>query len=171
MQTTIETTEKQTKAEARRQLREEAKRQNKIRDICQQPEVESLTITIEWKKSRTWGMNPHASARVCYKNGKVGLGTARASGCGYCKRSTVIADIFNQFLRYKLFDRQVLKRFADKKPYGINLPPDNAKWLPSYEGGIGEGCYIKISEAIGGSWECVAYTDRVNVYRYTENAK
>ena len=42
-------------------------------------------IIIEWRKSRTWGMNPHIS-----------LGdereAVRVSGCGYCKESTALAD-------------------------------------------------------------------------------
>ena len=41
-------------------------------------------IVIEWRKSHTWGMNPHIS-----------LGdereAVRVSGCGYCKESTAIA--------------------------------------------------------------------------------
>jgi hypothetical protein len=41
-------------------------------------------IVIEWRKSRTWGMNPHIS-----------LGDEReavhVSGCGYCKESTALA--------------------------------------------------------------------------------
>ena len=52
MQTTIETSEKQASAEARKQLREDAKRQKKIEEIKNQPKLESLTITIEWKIGR-----------------------------------------------------------------------------------------------------------------------
>ena len=163
------TAEKTAKAELRKQQREEAKRQTKIDAIKAQPPLESLTITIEWKKSRVWGYNPHATGEAITTDERRHTGTATASGCGYCKRSTVIADLFNQFLRYKLFDPQVLKGLEVKKPYGISLPPLNAKWLPYFEGGIGEGCYLQISEAIGGKWETLAYTDSVNVYRWTAN--
>ena len=41
-------------------------------------------IIIEWRKSSTWGMNPHISLgdeREC----------VRVSGCGYCKESTALA--------------------------------------------------------------------------------
>ena len=146
MQTTIETSEKQASAEARKQLREDAKRQKKIEEIKAQPRLESLTITIEWKKSRVWGYNPHATGEAITTEGRRQVGTAKASGCGYCKRSTVIADLFNQFLRHKLFDKEVLKRLeGNKPPYGISLPNLNSKWLPYFEGGIGEGCYRKIS--------------------------
>jgi hypothetical protein len=171
MQTTIETDEKTAKAEARKQLREEAKRQKKIEAIKNQPKLESLTITIEWKKSRVWGYNPHATGEAITTDGRRQVGTAKASGCGYCKRSTVIADLFNQFLSHKLFDQEVLKRLEVQKPYGIYIQPLNSKWLPYFMGGIGEGCYRQISEVIGGKWECLAYTDSVNVYRYTEASK
>ena len=43
-------------------------------------------ITIEWRKSRTWGSNPvienYAGEKCC-----------NVSGCGYCKQSTALADV------------------------------------------------------------------------------
>ena len=155
--------------------KEQRKEQNYIKKVnkeidqdAKQPEVESLTITIEWKKSRMWGMNPHATARVLFADGKVGIGTAKASGCGYCKRSTVIADIFNQFLKYKLHEPRFMKKLP--RPYGISTPNDGQRiFAPYYMGGIGEGCYLRISEYIGGAWESIAHTNSVDVYRYMEN--
>ena len=169
--TTIENDTRKEKAEARKAVREAAKHQKEVGEVKAQPRLESLTITIEWRKSRTWGMNPHATGEAITKDGRRLVGTAKASGCGYCKRSTVIADLFNQFLRHKLYDSAVLKRLAIKKPYGISFPKDDQKWLASFEGGIGEGCYRQISEAIGGAWECVAHTDSVEVYQYREIQK
>jgi hypothetical protein len=168
---TIENDTRKEKAEARKAVREALKLQKRIDEVKAQPRLESLTITIEWKKSRTWGMNPHATGEAITKDGFRLVGTAKASGCGYCKRSTVIADLFNQFLRHKLYDKKVLARLAVKKPYGISLPNDGQKWLPTFDGGIGEGCYRKISEAIGGVWECVAYAGDVEVYQYKEIKK
>jgi hypothetical protein len=168
---TIENDTRKEKAEARKAVREAAKHQKEVGEVKAQPRLESLTITIEWRKSRTWGMNPHATGEAITKDGFRLVGTAKASGCGYCKRSTVIADLFNQFLRHKLYDSAVLKRLAIKKPYGMSFPKDDQKWLASFDGGIGEGCYRQISEAIGGAWECVAHTDSVEVYQYKEIQK
>ncbi|NBW16660.1 MAG: hypothetical protein EBR82_52655 [Caulobacteraceae bacterium] len=168
MQTLIENDTRKQNAEKRKEAREIAKMQKRIEEAKSQPRLESLTITIEWKKSRMWGMNPHATGEAITKEGRRIVGTAKASGCGYCKRSTVIADLFNQFLRHKLFDESVLTRLKNGKPYGISIPKDCDKWLPYFEGGIGEGCYLKISEVIGGKWETVAYTGSVEVYRYSE---
>lgn len=61
------------------------------------PDFESLDISIEWKKSSMWGMNPHAELTVYSKNGYARY-KATASGCGYCKLSAVMADVFNQSL-------------------------------------------------------------------------
>ena len=41
-------------------------------------------LTVEWVKNRTWGMCPRIEWR--------GHIVARATGCGYCKESTVLAD-------------------------------------------------------------------------------
>ena len=168
---TIENDTSKEKAEARKAIREAVKFQKRVEEVKAQARLESLTITIEWKKSRTWGANPHATGEAITEDGYRLVGTAKASGCGYCKRSTVIADLFNQFLRHKLYDSEVLARIAIKKPYGMSFPKDGQKWLACFDGGIGEGCYRQISEAIGGTWECVAHTDSVEVYQYKESKK
>ena len=76
MQTTIETDEKQARAEARKQLREEAKRQKKIEEIKNQPKLESLTITIEppsigkLLRFLCWQLIPtcHRLLSICFDN-------------------------------------------------------------------------------------------------------
>ena len=168
---TIENDTRKEKAEARKAIREAAKFQKKLEAVKAQPKLESLTITIEWKKSRVWGMNPHATGEARTTEGMRLVGTATAGGCGYCKRSTVIADLFNQFLRHKLYDQKVISGLCKSKPYGIRLREVGKNWLSYFEGGIGEGCYRQISEAIGGTWECVAHTDSVEVYQYKEIQK
>jgi hypothetical protein len=168
---TIENDTRKEKAEARKAVREAAKHQQAVDEVKAQPRLESLTITIEWKKSRMWGMNPHATGEAITKDGRRLVGTAKASGCGYCKGSTVIANLFNQFLRHKLYDSAVLARLAIKKPYGIRLTKDTDKYLSYFEGGIGEDCYSDISEAIGGTWKRLASTKSVDVYEYKEIQK
>jgi hypothetical protein len=167
---TIENDTRKEKAEARKAIRETAKHQKRVEEVKAQPKLESLAITIEWRKSRMWGMNPHATGEARTTEGMRLVGTATASGCGYCKGSTVIADLFNQFLRHKLYDSAVLARLAIKKPYGISLTKDENKYLSRFDGGIGEDCYSDISKAIGGTWKRLANTDSVDVYEYRENA-
>jgi hypothetical protein len=119
-----------------------------------------------------WGNNPWASAKVEYhesnEHGRFGRypDMAHASGCGYCKESTVIADVFNAFLRYKLHDPEAQKR---EKPYGA--APGYSEPDLRYEGGIGTNCYYDIAKYIGGTFEHVASGKTFDVYRYTDGVK
>lgn len=126
--------------------------------------IKSLTISIEWRKSRTWGMNPYASVNVEYLTGEdrhIRDEGFTASGCGYDKESTVIAAIFNKYLAYKLY--LPLKGDA---PYGMR----NSDYK-YYEGGVGTGCYKLISEFIGGKFETVANGKTFSVFKYTDNKR
>ena len=159
--------EKQAKREAKKKEREEAKRLAKIEALKNQKPVSKITISIEWKKSRMWGSNPHAEARIEHKDGTFSYGFAKCSGCGYDKESTVIADIFNNFLRYKLFGELVPVKdsFSDNgRPYGIYLDT----FYPHYSGGIGTNCYHDIAKAIGGKFEHTARGKSFDVFTYTE---
>lgn len=55
-----------------------------------------INIQVEWSRSRTWGMNPHAQAWVCFEDEKYGTrstyGKGSASGCGYDKRSAAVHE-------------------------------------------------------------------------------
>ncbi len=149
----------------RRKVRKEARRQVKeqaiIKEEKSQKPVKSIIISIEWKKSRMWGSNPHAEARVSYDNGTGAvLNGFTASGCGYCKESTVIAAIFNASLRYKLHEKPSL----DEAPYGIH----NYSGHKGYSGGIGTSCYYEIAKFIGGTFENVASGKTFDVFKYTD---
>lgn len=55
-----------------------------------------INISVHWSRSRTWGMNPHAEAWVCFEDKKYGTrsayGKGSASGCGYDKRSSAMGE-------------------------------------------------------------------------------
>ena len=61
--------------------------------------VKEILISIEWKKSRMWGMNPHLTAWVRFEDETNTKFCCTASGCGYDKESQVISDVFNEFLK------------------------------------------------------------------------
>ena len=63
----------------------------KLDAIAAAPDLESVSICVEWKRSRMWGMNPTAT---CITN-EPDIFTGHASGCGYDKRSAAIADALN----------------------------------------------------------------------------
>lgn len=154
---------KLARREARKQARQEAKQAEKIEAEKNQKPVKSFTIAIEWKRSRMWGNNPHAEAKVEYQDGTFArLDGFTCSGCGYCKESTVIAEIFNALLKYRLHEIGTKK---GKRPYGIYMRKD----YKSYSGGIGTSCYPAIAKFIGGKFETIASGNTFDVYKYTAN--
>lgn len=67
-------------------------------------------LIVEWRKSRTWGMNPHITCgdeREC----------VRVSGCGYCKESTALAHV----LRY-LFEPESAAFIDVSRTAGHGVP-------------------------------------------------
>lgn len=148
-----------------------------------QKPVKDLTIKIEWRKSRMWGMNPHAEVEVSFNDGTFERRDGyTVSGCGYDKESTVIAEIFNDFLRYKLYEKRELKSRINREetthPYGVyyynggTIAPKEGDYYyrkPSYNGGVGTSCYYKIAKFIGGTFESVAQGSNFGVYKYTDN--
>lgn len=160
--------QKAANLEARREARKQAKEAARIESEKSQKPVKCIKISIEWKKSRMWGNNPHLEARIEHWDGTFSYATATASGCGYDKESTVIADIFNQFLKYKLYQPLVpvpgyLNGEKVNLPYGIYI----SRWR-HYSGGIGTNCYYKIAEAIGGKFELIASGKTFDAYTYTD---
>lgn len=150
-------TERKLKNFLKREEQEELEQRN-------QKPVSSIEINIEWKKSKTWGSNPHAEARIHFADGTYQYKDGyTCSGCGYDKESTVIARIFNEFLRYELWNME--DKDITNKPYGINLDFD---YNPYYDGGIGTSCYRSISEFIGGEFETIASGKSFDSYKFTK---
>lgn len=142
-----------------------AKEEAKEQAQRNQKPIKEITITIEWKKSKTWGATPKAEARVSYQDGTYAHKDGyTCSGCGYDKESTVIAQIFNEFLKYKLWELEGQE--VVNKPYGISL---NYDYYPYYDGGIGTNCYYRISEFIGGKFQCISSGKSFDVYKFTMN--
>jgi glycosyltransferase involved in cell wall biosynthesis len=137
------------------------KEDEKIFNEVNQKEVDAIEIHIEWKKSQTWGNVPHAEAIIRYKDGTLKYSKKyTATGCGYDKQSSVVADIFNDYLKYKLYQVDS----TTKKPYGVSI--DKFKY---YDGGVGINCYIGISKYIGGEFETIISNNKTDVFRYIDN--
>lgn len=141
--------EKQERKVARTFARRQAKMKEEVEKWKNQPEIKLLKISIVWKKSRTWGNCPRMYAEAITTDDRILRAESYASGYGYCKESTVIADAFNAFLRYKLYQVEDWKN----KPYGIYNRSYEEINRRGFEGGVGTGCYYKIGEFIGGRFE------------------
>jgi hypothetical protein len=94
-------------------------------------------ITIDWRKSRTWGSNPvienYAGEKCC-----------NVSGTGYCKESTALAD--------------VLQFFGETNEQRNNV---------ARTGGAGVSSVVAALQTIGWRLEKTASTKTADVYQVT----
>ncbi len=138
-------------------------------DAAAQPTPARASIVIEWKKSRTWGRNYHATALVVYPGSFQKEFTAACSGCGYDKESTVVADLLNQFMLGVVIKK--MKRLKEF-PYGLRHD-DNGVFPPRFSGGVGMSCYKdsyrndSVLQVLGWSLRNVAYTNTMDVWELT----
>lgn len=111
-----------------------------------------IEIEVEWKKSHTWGWCPRASMRWEDAEGRWNYidDAGYASGWGYDKHSTVVAECMNHFknLRYAVRN----KNFK-KSPYGISKSDYDYCY---FEGGVGMSCYPAIMSWLGYEMKHVA---------------
>lgn len=122
------------------------------------PTIERIDISIEWKKSATWGANPHCSAVVHYSD-TVGRPSAEsfessASGYGYDKESTVIASALNQCDSFIALVFKVEKKDPLHKVYGYS--GTDKGFFPHLSGGVGTNCYPAIFALVGYKMQKVA---------------
>lgn len=131
-------------------LDEVGKKNEQYRRKAEQPDVVRLEINVEWKRSSTWGQNPHAYWHAELANGHWLQGHETCGGCGYDKESTVVAEIFEKACSGMLWRKRKTKK---KAPYGCTVKDT---WFPHFSGGVGMSCYFSIVEFLGGKMERVA---------------
>jgi len=166
--------EKETRKKERQEEKRKIQEAKRIEAEKNQKPVQSIIINIEWKKSRTWGSNPSCEAEIRFKNGSFERSPIyKCSGCGYDKESTVIAEVFRDYLKYKLWKLNINENYCNngsgtktpEVPYGIICyRKDNI----GFSGGIGTNCYYSISKFIGGQFERISSGKTFDVYKYTD---
>ena len=128
----------------------------------EKPDVHILEIELEWKNSRTWGYCPVASMRWLDKDGwHYENNFSTASGCGYDKASTVVAECCNAVLSGMLWRK---KRTKKQIPYGVSI---YNTFYPHFNGGVGMSCYYRIAEFLGGKLEQIANAQMYDKYVFT----
>ena len=147
-------------------LEQERKKNEDYQEKAERPDVLRLRIHVQWKKSATWGRNPHAHYSCHFQDGTYTSGEETCSGCGYDKESTVIASIFDHCVSGMLWRKTRKKSSLKNKPYGIYMG-----WFPYFDGGIGTNSYITITKWLGGKWERVDYGKDYDSYEITFPAK
>ncbi len=129
--------------------------------------IESITINVEWVRNQTWGYNPHAT--VYTNNGDITEG--KASGCGYDKESTAIAEALNK-------NNDILKVLYIAKNKKMTLKNTNNHdilgygsgygVLPYFEGGVGVSSLLNIFRKLNYNIT-EHHTEKSDFYTITKN--
>lgn len=143
--------------------RETIKKNDKLLRARDADEVKTVSISVDWKRSSTWGYNPTATVII---NG-VHEYRGTASGCGYDKRTAAIAAALNQSIvilkmlyttKEKALEAMKPEEIeAAKKGYCFGCETNRAFLhygagygvLPYFEGGVGMSSFLGVFEACG----------------------
>lgn len=128
--------------------------------------IELITINVNWVKNPTWGYNPHAT--IYTNNGDTTEG--KASGCGYDKESTAIAEALNK-------NNDILKLLYTAKNKKMTLKNTNnhdllgygsgSGVLPYFEGAVGVNSLLTIFRKLGYNIQ-EHHTNRSDFYTITK---
>jgi hypothetical protein len=175
--------EKKWRRDEQNNARNKARWLDIINEQKNQSPVKEITITVEWRRNRRWGFNPHATAQVRYHNGMSAMSDGfTCSGCGYDKASTVVAEVFNKYLLYKIWNKPLRQcqrsdnwQKKRKAPYGIVRTSIKKDWgimeYCSFSGGIGISCYFDIAKWMGGEFKTIAFGNTFDVYQYIDKVR
>jgi hypothetical protein len=136
------------------------------------PDLEFITINMEWRPSRTWGHNPHVDAVT----NEAETYTGTASGCGYDKASAAIAEALNASPAVlKMLYTAAENALAAGQTF-TRYNNGNVTWrdvlgygsgysiLPYFEGGVGVSCFETIFNRCGYTFRQVADSKHFNAY-------
>lgn len=123
----------------------------KYNSIMNSKDIESVNISVEWKKSSIWGMNPTATAKVNYTDGSCNYFEGKASGCGYDKESAAIASALNNSYSVLKLLFICSKKDPENKVYGYYNA--NKGYFPHISGGVGVSCYNAVFNLCGYKFE------------------
>lgn len=143
--------------------KETAAKLEKLERVAAVPDLESVSISVEWKRNATWGHNPTATVTIHAGNTWKQY-TGSASGCGYDKRTAAIGQALNQSravlkMLYAVKEKALSEHKATYKP-GTESNADFIDYgagygvLPYFEGGVGISSFRGVFEACG--FKCTA---------------
>lgn len=142
--------------------------------VANAPEVDYITVNVEYKRSSIWGYN---AAVEVITNSESGFFTGYASGCGYDKESAAVAEAFNKSLGimkvlYTLKEKALEAGETDESKTACT-GHDNRNCvgygsgysvIPYFEGGVGVSCFWSILKKAGFDTAC-NYGKHENFYR------
>ena len=120
----------------------------KINAILAQENIRWGKCSIDWVKNRTWGNCPKGE----YCNGFKYQEYRAVTGCGYCKLSTLTANMLNDDINlmayvYKFIEKNHINKNNIEKKLGYGIRIYNGQ--PYFEGGVGLECHIRILKNMG----------------------
>lgn len=137
-------------------------------------DVESVSISVEWKRNSVWGYNPTATATITTKTHRERY-TASASGCGYDKLTAAAGAALNQSasikkMLYTAKEKSLSEHYTEFKQtesnrdfihYGAGYGV-----LPYFEGGVGMTSFYGVFEKCG--FKCTVHneTKRTDFYYF-----
>lgn len=133
---------------------------NKLTTICNSDNLINATLTIEFKKSTTWGWNPTCDIRIKSDSSYNYYNSGSISGCGYDKESTAFADAINQSDSFKKLLLKNRHKLRKNKTYGYSI---NSHFI-GLSGGVGVSCYYGVLSVCGYELKEVTSTKTVTVY-------
>lgn len=147
------------KRAAKEEEKHHAQKLEKLTQAENAAPVIDIAISIEWKRSQTWGHNPTATVTVHSADGWRQY-TGTASGCGYDKLTAAVGSALNQSpavmnMLYAAKEKAYRKSTAaDRKAWGdSNRTPIHygAGYgiLPYFEGGVGWTSFQGVFETCG----------------------
>lgn len=132
-------------------------KEEEIEKYKNQKHVKYIKMNIEWIKKV-----PRISAYIYYKDGEWVRFEYSHKGTGIDLYSLLVGKVFNEFLRYKLFDKKSLN--MREIPYGV-YPDDE---IPKYEQGTGISSLVDVSKWMGGELKSIAWGETFEVFEYVD---
>ena len=134
---------------------------SKLRTAAAAPALSFLSVSVEWKRSSTWGHNPTATART-----DDGTFSGYASGCGYDKESAAVGEALNESPAVMRVLYQAAEQAMKNGESFKTLSSGCVSWgdvlgygsgyaiLPYFEGGVGVSCFWSILQKCGFVCRC-----------------
>lgn len=142
--------------------------------VAAAPDITSIYVNVEYKRSSVWGYNPAVDVATSHDTR---VFTGHASGCGYDKESAAVASAFNSSpailkVLYTLKENALAAGESDYSKTACtgvdnrNIVGYGAGYsvIPCFEGGAGVGCFWDILKKAGFTTRC-NYGKHENLYR------
>lgn len=142
--------------------------------VAAAPDITSIYVNVEYKRSSVWGYNPAVEVATSHDTS---VFTGHASGCGYDKESAAVASAFNSSpailkVLYTLKENALAAGESDYSKTACtridnrNIVGHGAGYsvIPYFEGGVGVGCFWDILKKAGFATRC-NYGKHENIYR------